>query len=172
MFKETQTYSFTTTRKIARDQAPHWGKKEKNTGAREKKFGWRIFFLPLVDIFPISPPFFFCLFPAPQSLVPGYAQDDAIHNKVPSIGRQTKNAPITNTVKTTSSFRNAMVLLPFKWNRFDRTSVKNYLFSSYLKKDIGIFVVKILSPLGVKGLSTWSRRNSFTHGLQGSFIVL
>ena len=133
MFKETQTYSFTTTRKIARDQAPHWGKKEKNTGAREKKFGWRIFFLPLVDIFPISPPFF-CLFPPPQSLVPGYAQDDAIHNKVPSIGRQTKNAPITNTVKTTSSFRNAMVLLPFKWNPFDRTSVKNYLFSSYLKK--------------------------------------
>ena len=63
MFKETQTYSFTTTRKIARDQAPHWGKKEKNTGAREKKFGWRIFFLPLVDIFPISPLFFFAFFP-------------------------------------------------------------------------------------------------------------
>ena len=32
--------------------------------------------------------------------------------------------------------------------------------------------MKILSPLGVKGLSTWSRRNSFTHGLQASFIVL
>ena len=29
-----------------------------------------------------------------------------------------------------------------------------------------------ISPLGENGLSTWSRRNSFTYGLQASFIVL
>ena len=29
-----------------------------------------------------------------------------------------------------------------------------------------------ISPLGVNGLSTWSRRNSFTYGLPASFIVL
>ena len=34
---------------------------------------------------------------------------------------------------------------------FDTIVVKNYLFSSGLQKDTGIFVVKFLSPLGVKG---------------------
>ena len=43
-----------------------------------------------------------------------------------------------------------MALL-FKWNPFDTIVVKNYLFSSGLQKDTGIFVVKFLSPLGVKG---------------------
>ena len=113
-----------------------------------KKIRKANFFSPTRRYFSYFTPFF-AFFPPLQGLVPGYAQDYAIHNKVLSIGRQTINEPITNTAKT-SSFRNAMALL-FKWNPFDRTVVKNYLFSSGLQKDTGIFVVKFLSPLGVKG---------------------